>query len=505
MKIKKRFYKFGIIPIVLILIAGLFAGGAVLAEDGGVEPQAETGIGIEPDSIYNDGAHEVEIWWNVEYTGTANYSTLALYAGEAGSVPPMFIQYSDGRGTDNFTGAIAGLGNINDSSSPYNQPEYPTANHTWMVPVLPAREYQIAVKLYKNGGLLPVTASTNFDVLEATGCLKVRKEAYLTGVGQAGWRFDIYGPDDPGNFVQTVYTESDGEVTLCNLPIGEYTVVEEMQDNWTSRTPGGSEPYEMTKTVLFDTTVTVTFVNEPSPGCIWIHKYEDDTPLGSYGNNPATEPGLDNWEFKVYEASDLDTPVATVYTDSSGNYTLCDLEIGDYRVVESDIDTANWRCTDPGSSLYKEVTVESGSTAPVKFGNQQLGSIKIIKFEDLEPFGEDNDETGTTGMSWLYSIDGSGTYTTSATTGYVIISGLTPGNHTVAEKTPLPNNWINSYPETGYSQVVNVVAGSETEVRFGNRYVERLVPTLGQWGIIALSAAFVLLLIWFTTRKRRIA
>ncbi len=500
MKIKKIFSKIGILSIILILTTGL-VGVPVLAQD--VEPQATATGTVTPNVVTNDGESELHFSWDIyDWEGTADYYTFQVNVrGQPGT--PLYIQYSDNVGTDTFPPADISMdlqdinGTVGGLTVHVRQPDY-TDTHDWTVPdtVAPGL-YAAWVNLYLEGQTAAAAgAYIPFEVEQAEGCLTVRKESD-TGAPQEGWRFDIYGPDDPGTFVATVYTESDGEYTLCDLTVGEYTVVETVEPNWTPVDPATGPPYQKTATVTYDTTVKVTFINQPAPGCILIHKYIDTDGQGD------DDEGLDGvgWEFKVYKTSDLVNPVANVTTDGNGDALVCDLDIGDYRVVETL--QSGWRCTDPGSGLFKSATVTSGITDNVAFGNQELGSLTIYKYEDEEPY--DSHETEPLLSGWDFSVSGApGTYTTGDTgPGYVTVTGLVPGTHTVTEELPLPPNWVCT--DADRTKTVYVPSGSDNTVWFGNRYVEREVPTLGQWGIIILSIAFVALLAWFGVRKRRMA
>jgi len=94
-------------------------------------------------------------------------------------------------------------------------------------------------------------------------------------------------------------------------------------------------------------------------------------------------------------------------------------------------------------------------------------------------------------------------------TGYIVVQDLIPGSYNVTEKTgpPAPAGWawVNTDPPSGKTKPATVPSGGMDEVWFGNWLVERMVPTLGQWGIIAMSTVFAAMLVWFGLRRRRLA
>ena len=101
---------------------------------------------------------------------------------------------------------------------------------------------------------------------------------------------------------------------------------------------------------------------------------------------------------------------------------------------------------------------------------------------------------------WEFEVVGVGTYTTDAN-GKINLN-VNTGSYTVKEVAPLPNHWSNTDPGDGTLQKdVTVDAGATVQVDFGNKYTPPIVPSLSQWGIIAMIAVFVGLLA-FTARRK---
>lgn len=501
---KKSINGIGLISLILILVAGLFGVVPALAAD--VEPLADASMGVgPPDNALNDGTGVLEFYWDCtawEDPITATWYSFSVHEYDPVTLavgPAMFIQYSDGYASDNFTpGSVSHtLQNVVGTvgTAHIRQPGYPSATHDWDVPDgFTAGYYQAQVTVRLSEGA-PVAASIPFQIVEAMGCLTVEKVSD-TGAPQQGWVFDIYGPDDPVSWNATLTTGPDGTATLCDLLIGEYRAVETMQPDWTSVDPGGSDPYFKDATVPTGDTVTITFINSPAPGCIWIHKYYDEVPYGSYQGDSITEPGLADWDFVVYGPNSLVAMAGSGMTDTSGNLSICDLEPGTYRIVE--IMEIGWFSTDPGGTppVYKDVVVTSSATTPVIFGNQELAELRVEKFYDENSNGVWDPEDYEL-YDWIVVIDYEG---------MEIYRGLMPvtlpdamwGDYEIRELMP-GGGWDNT---TANPVHVTLNPGDDETVQFGNHYDEPQVPTLGQWGIITLSAGFVGMLLWFGARKR---
>jgi hypothetical protein len=96
---------------------------------------------------------------------------------------------------------------------------------------------------------------------------------------------------------------------------------------------------------------------------------------------------------------------------------------------------------------------------------------------------------------------------TTGADGCVVVSGLDSGTYTVTEE--LKAGWYNTRPggDPPYEQEVIVETGLDcARVEFGNREeikdVPPMIPTMNQWGIIAMIAVFAGLLVWTVRRKR---
>ena len=115
-------------------------------------------------------------------------------------------------------------------------------------------------------------------------------------------------------------------------------------------------------TLVAPTLVSVASTSAVGGGSLTIVKYED---VNNNGQDNF-EPRLPGWVFKV---TDPQGNSQSVTTDDDGTVTISVLVFGNYTVTETLQD--GWKCTDPGAGLQKIVTVNSGDTVEIKFGNYQ--------------------------------------------------------------------------------------------------------------------------------------
>jgi len=485
----RKFIKIGVIPIVLVLVA-LLGAGPVLAVE--VEPQspAHSTAAVTPNEATNDGASVLHFSWHIwDWEGTPNYYTFSVH--HFGDPTPLYIQYSDAAGTDDFpgiSGPLQDIGAYSEGQDIYN-PEGSGNTHDWTVPDTVAEgSYSAWAYLYVEGQAQPEAgAFISFDIEQATGNLTIHKIRTGTTEGLDGWDFSISGPtSDSGT------TSGGGYLSFNDIPIGDYTVTETLKPNWscTDPGPGLSKP----ATVVFNTTTQVEFANQEAIGDLVIFKYGDLNGNGVYDSG--TESGLDGWAFSI------SGPTSDSGTTSGGGYlTFSGIPSGTYNVTET-VKTG-WRCTDPGASgQMAGVVVTTGTTTNVDFGNQELGDLRIFKYEDLNENGAYDSGTESGLFGWEFTVSGvPGTFVTDGS-GYATIMDLVPGNYTVTET--LKPDWQCTDPGPSRQKVVPVPSGDTADVQFGNKEVPHLVPTLGQWGVIILSTAFAGLLVWFGVRRRRL-
>jgi uncharacterized repeat protein (TIGR01451 family) len=240
-------------------------------------------------------------------------------------------------------------------------------------------------------------------------------------------------------------------------------------------------------------------------GNLRVFKYIDLDGDGVYQPGaPDNEYGLGDWHFTVTGPKSYDGN-----TNGSGYLLFSNIPVGHYVVTET-LKT-DWVNSDPGgvAPYKKEVDVVAGQTAEVIFGNwAPLGCLQICKYEDANVNGMwDPGEEYL--PDWRFHVTGNGydKWVKTGADGCVQFKDLIYGDYTVTEE--LKAGWYNTWPggDPPYQQMVTVTGGKDcVRVEFGNREeikdVPPMIPAMNQWGIIAMIAVFVGLLVWMVRRKR---
>jgi hypothetical protein len=172
-----------------------------------------------------------------------------------------------------------------------------------------------------------------------------------------------------GNGVTLISTtDSNGNYLFSNLQPGTYTLTETSQSGWIAG-PTGAQ-----RTVTVGTNIALANINfgnrqTPIVGSICGIKFND---LNGNGVKDAGEPGLPNWEIKLFgAAAQIDT------TDSSGNYCFNNLAAGVYTVTETN--QANWQQTYPASPGTHNINLTAEQNLTNKdFGNKLTNSTGCV-------------------------------------------------------------------------------------------------------------------------------
>ncbi len=291
-------------------------------------------------------------------------------------------------------------------------------------------------------------------------------------------------------FVGSSSTDALGKLSFTGLTPGDYHVTETLKLGWENTTL-----LTQSITVLGDGTVELWFGNvetelPPETGDLIIYKFEDDNENGVHDPGEAM---LADWEFTVTLESDAIGDVAidasaimlvgSGFTDGDGELEFTGLLPDIYTVTETP--EPGWDNVTP---LVQTVGVVAGQTAELWFGNvpeeegPETGGLIIYKYNDLnkngvhddgEPMLEDWEFTVTREidaelevMPSAIAVIGSGL---TDEDGELYFGGLWPVEYTVTE-TP-QDGWDNITPLV---QTVQVVAGEDTEVWFGN--AEEFLP-----------------------------
>jgi hypothetical protein len=231
-----------------------------------------------------------------------------------------------------------------------------------------------------------------------------------------------------------------------------------------------------------------------------------------YSKEETTSGPSDDADWKVVVTNCGAAPVYNItVTDTNGHSfgAPFDLAAGAYQTFTYTT-TISATTTNTATAVGKNAL--GGTVGPVSSSATNrivgLGCLQICKFEDANVNGMwDPGEEFL--PDWRFHVTGYGydEWVTTGSDGCVVVSGLDSGTYTVTEE--LEAGWYNTRPggSPPYEQEVIVETGATcARVDFGNREeikdVPPMIPTMNQWGIIAMIAVFAGLLVWTVRRKR---
>jgi len=291
------------------------------------------------------------------------------------------------------------------------------------------------------------TARLLFAVRHETGSIRVAKFDDLNRNG-------VQDPGEPGvsgivlqvsgtDVTTTLTTGPDGIASVV-VPVGTYTVVEQLQD--------GTTPITQTVTVAEGHTANLSFAIGKARGKLCIRTFDD-----SNGNRvrDAGEPGLSGFVFQVSA-----TGVATLLTTDSDGTICSDMPVGKYTVVEQP--QGGWIATTPKTQT---ITVNAAQTAPALFGSKrQRGNLCIAAFNDLNGDGvKDANEPSLSGF--VFQVRGTDAAKTLSTDIKGIgCSDVAIGTYIVVQQPQ--GGWIATTPTT---KAIIVTADHDANVFFGSR------------------------------------
>ena len=265
----------------------------------------------------------------------------------------------------------------------------------------------------------PVPAYFKLKTNPALGSLKIVKSFELATKPIENVEFLITGPN---GYSKTFKTNSAGEITVNNLPIGTYTVTEQSCE--------ANQGYILAEsqniTVEMDKTTTVNIQNNIMRGDLKVIKTFEgrETPLAGV-------------EFTITGPHDYNQTFAT---NENGEINITNLPIGEYTVTEIESElTEGYVLSEP-----QTVTVAHDALAELALHNDyQRGDLKVIKtFE--------GQETPLAGVE--FTITGPHDYNQTFATdenGEINITNLPIGEYTVTEiESELTEGYVLSEPQT---------------------------------------------------------
>lgn len=304
--------------------------------------------------------------------------------------------------------------------------------------------------------------TTDIDGIEnvyKVGTVKIIKNVVNnTGFGHTtndGFIFTVSGTDAGGHTIKVrrFGTETDGVITIPNIPFGTYTVNEETPTNGVWSTTYSPANKQVTVSQEGEATAgsTITVTNTMQSGKIRVYKEISD-PTGTIQN---LENELRNCKFSLYSrntnnnsrtnvelpARNITTVTDRTETTVTGYVEFDNLPCGDYVVTEEGTGDNEFKSHWKVDSPTKNVTVTSGGTATTTFTDTFLkGNIKIIKHVNV-PEGAQAPANVTQGFK--FEITGENLYGSAVNTitktvttgadGTVTVSDLPLGKYHIKE------------------------------------------------------------------------
>jgi len=190
------------------------------------------------------------------------------------------------------------------------------------------------------------------------GNIKINKIDDETSKGIEGVTFQLQKTD--GTVIGKATTNSKGEAFFNNIRIGNY-ILKEISTN--SNYILNSAEFEVT--VEYNKTVTKTIENEHKKGHVTVYKVDKD-------NNKIA---LGNVIFDLY-SEEFQKVVGTYTTDVNGEFTINNLRIGKYKLIEKN--TGKWYNLAEDTTI----TIEYDTTITTTVENElKKGTIQVVKVD----------------------------------------------------------------------------------------------------------------------------
>ena len=297
-----------------------------------------------------------------------------------------------------------------------------------------------------------------FNDIDGNGKKDVREP------GLGNWTIVLTGAVE-----MTVTTDKDGSFCFVDLPAGDYTIKEIMQEGWIQTLPASGN---YTFNLAAGQNITgIDFGNKVEKddklGSICGIKFND---LNGNGKQDEGEPVLPDWTINLDGKIEM-----SMRTDKEGNFCFNNLPEGEYKISETLQN--GWVQTLPSAGYYV-INLSAGQhLTNIDFGNkvdkdEKLGSICGMKFNDLN--GNGKQDEGEPGIAeWQINIGGTEDHTVfTDREGRFCLYGLRAGEYKIGEE--MRTGWIQTAPSSG-NYVVMLSSGQNlTEINFGNRRRIRL-------------------------------
>jgi protocatechuate 3,4-dioxygenase beta subunit len=277
-----------------------------------------------------------------------------------------------------------------------------------------------------------------------------------------------------GNGVQDPGETGLGGVTVTLTPTsGGPSVTTTTTSNggylFTAVAPGSYTVTEADPTDFISTTNNTVPVSVPSGGAATANFGDQQqgtisgvvfNDFNGNGVRDRGEPGISGVTIELLDSTGR--VIATTTTTGDGRYLFTSLNPGAYTVRETD--PTGFVSTTPNTGT---ATVPPGGIASPDFGDQQIGTVSGVVFNDLNGNGvQDPGELGIGGVTVVLRDDAQGTIqtTTTGSDGRYLFSNIAPGSYTVQAADP------SGYTSTTPNRVaVTVPPNGAASANFGDQ------------------------------------
>lgn len=201
-----------------------------------------------------------------------------------------------------------------------------------------------------------------------TGYIEINKyDAEDTSIKIANVKFGIY--DTNNNLIQTLVTDNKGYAKSNKLPLDKKYVVKELETDSNYILNKNEYTVDLTENGFIDGyTYKLNVPNNHKKGNIVIHKVDADD----------TTVTLENTTFKIYD--NANNYISTIKTNNKGIARLDNINIGTYKIVETETNEY-YRLNTDEKTLNVKWSSESGDTSITVKNEQKTGYIEINKYD----------------------------------------------------------------------------------------------------------------------------
>ncbi|MBL9135953.1 MAG: carboxypeptidase regulatory-like domain-containing protein, partial [Verrucomicrobiales bacterium] len=329
-----------------------------------------------------------------------------------------------------------------------------------------------SVEAYDLMGYVSTTPNTRTISLAAGGAAKAnfgdRPSSQVSGLvfldtngngshdggepGLADVNVRLSGPDG----LQSRTTDANGLFLFEETIGGVYTIEEIDPVGYTSTTPN-----LRTLTLADGDSIRVTF-GDQAVGRVAGLVFDDRNGNGSADSG---EPGIPDVTLRLSNGSGQQTAL----TESSGAYVFLDVAPGTYTLEETDL--VGFLSTTPNT---RTITVASGGSASMNFGDQAVGTVSGSVFVDSDGNGtRESSESGIGGVTVRLIGSNGQRSTVTAGDGSYRFTAVVAGAYQVEETDP-----IGYVSTTANSRAVSVANGGSANADFGDLAVGSVTGTV---------------------------